>query len=214
MKGISIIISKAMGILALLSISSCSDISERINSRYQGVKSFIHEVVDFFDDYPHYYREYEYGDWLVRRYDKNYVYLECIKDGKVIDRVKADIDYVNDYDINIGLYFQYDCVSIVGEDWPNRVRRCITIKDLFDFPTLLRIVKGSGFWIVRRLSLSYQELVDWEQHLAWMKQNGRYYRLGDPWNYMWEADKQNEDNPTNVRVSVIGDDGTMLYTNF
>ena len=73
-------------------------------------------------------------------------------------------------------------------------------KDLFDFPTLLRIVKGSGFWIVRLLSLSYQELVDWEQHLAWMKQNGRYYRLGDPWDYMWEAYLDNKMPKTRAAV--------------
>ena len=95
--------------------------------------SFCSEGPRSFRSVQKYHYEYECKDVLVRRYDlTNHVMLELVRDGKVIDKVKARISQRDKgYSILFDLYFtNYHSVYIVPEYNPDRsvnyfrFRRC------------------------------------------------------------------------------------------
>ena len=170
-----------------------------------------------------YHYEYDWREFIVRRYDmSNYVLLELVEDGKVVDKVKARIGKQNkDHNILFDLYFQFDPrdnnnnVFIIPEYNPDlidskvRFRRCgikmVLLKNRnceFD----LNYFGKESLRTVRCLSGCLR-------NLSILKQMGHYYpidlgRVGMDTLYNYDGV-----NPSAVRMRVMDENGSVLYSN-
>lgn len=168
-----------------------------------------------------YHYEYVYYEVIVRRYDMaNYVMLELVKDGKVIDKVKARISKQDrDHSIRFDLYFRkvypnYPIVHIIPEyntalsDSKARFRRygikAVLLKKRdgrFDFNYF-------GDKSRRIVECLRERLED----LSFPKENGYYYPIDLGCVGMDTLYNYDGVNPDAVKMRVMDENGSVLYS--
>ena len=165
-----------------------------------------------------YQYEYECEEVIVRRYDRaNLVVLELVRDGKVIDKVKARISRQDkSHSIFFDLYFTYyHAVIIVPEYNPNmsdckvRFRRS-WIKTVFK-------KKRDGFFDLNYFGDKSFRTVWWlKQHLrdlSFLKKRGCYYPIDLCCAGLDTLYNHDGANPVAVKMRVVDEYGSILYSN-
>lgn len=150
----------------------------------------------------HYEYSYCYEDQEIKvlRYDgRKHIMLECVKDGVIIGRVKVKRD--RSHNVNVGLFFSPRWVDVVGEKRPYSIRKCFCWGN-----------RDCGFVVFNNLWRNIRWSLDEISLLPLKKEDGGYYALGsgDP---VEEDKRYNADNPTKVKMSYIGRNGEVLYSN-
>lgn len=174
-----------------------------------------------------YHYEYDCNEVIVRRYDMtNSVILELVKDGKVVDKVKARISQRDKgYSILFDLYFTYgfidlyfthhSIVYIIPEynldiiDSKVRFRRC-GIKTFF----FKKSDGGFGLdYFGKKSFRTMKNLKEDLKYLSFLKNNGCYYPIDLGCVGMDTLYIYNGVNPVAVKMRVVDKNGSVLYSN-
>ncbi len=162
--------------------------------------------------------EYECNEFVVRRYDMaNNVVLELVKDGKVVDKVKARIGKQDKaHSIFFDLYFTYyHIVLIIPEYNPDlgdskvRFRRC-GIKTFFKN-------KHDGLFDLNYFGDKSFRTVWWLKEffkdLEFMKEKGYYYPIDICCSGLDTLYNNDGVNLVAVKMRVVDKNGSVLYSN-
>ncbi len=166
--------------------------------------------------YYHYMYEYEYGDLTVRRYDNVEVTMELLKNGIVVDRVKAKIDKVNAYYLHLGLYFDPSgLVFITGEESTdyNKYWRCPPLPYLYTY--IIKRDKDCFFlgYLTDMSLVSAEQISERIEYLQHLKDDGRFYALEYAYPSLDTLYKYDGDNPVAVKMKVVDSKGNIVYSN-
>lgn len=164
----------------------------------------------------HYLYEYEYGDLTVRRYDRDEVTLELLKNGKVVDRVKATIDNENAYYLYLGLYFDTSGqVFITGEHQTAYTKywRCPPLPDLYTY--VIKKDKDCFFlgYLTDMSLTSAEQISEKLEYLQYLKEDGRFYALDYAYPRLDTLYNYDGANPIAVKMKVVDEKGNILYSN-
>ena len=164
----------------------------------------------------HYLYEYEYGDFTVRRYDRDKVTLELLKDGKVVDRVKSTIDKENAYYLWLGLYFDTSGQVFITEEKPTEHKnywRCPPLPYLYTY--FIKKDKDCFFlgYLTDMSMVSVEQISERLEYLQHLKEEGRFYALEYAYPSLDTLYKYEGDNPIAVKMKVVDKKGDILYSN-
>ena len=165
-----------------------------------------------------YHYEYDCNEVLVRRYDMaNYVMMELVKDGKVVDKVKARISKQDKaHSVLFDLYFtNYHTVLIIREYNPDisdskvRFRRC-------GIKTVFLNNRDGGFVLDYFGNKSFRTvwwLKDQLEYLSIIKENGFFYPLDLSCAGMDTLYNHCAQRTIAVKMRVVDENGSVLYSN-
>ena len=168
---------------------------------------------EMMDGYYYLY-EYEYGDLMVRRYDRDEVTLELLKNGKVVDRVKAIVDRANCDNLYLGLYFDPSGqVLITDEDCNRKYWRSPSLPYLYTH--VLKKEKNCFFlgYLTDMSLRSAEQISEKLEYLQYLKEDGRFYYLNEACHYLDTLYNYSGENPVAVKMRVFDKDGNIIYSN-